>query len=104
MFYCLTASYHYVIKQCYVLSNLKRTAVTLYVVSSPDKLTTMRMLHRKVQLLKHMSIHPRWHIETVKLSGSSRLMIVNTYLHVCYNFIESIVKTVDPCYVIHAHP
>jgi hypothetical protein len=104
MFYCLIASYHYVIEHCYVLSNLKRTAVTLYVVSSPDKLTTMRMLHRKVQPLKHTDVHPRWHIETVKFLGSSRLMIVNTYLHVYYNFIEPIVKTVDPCYVIHARP
>ena len=54
MFYCLTASYHYVIEQLNILSNLKRTAVTLYVVSSPDKLTTMRMLYRKVQPLKHI--------------------------------------------------
>jgi hypothetical protein len=52
MFYCLIASYHYVIEYYYILSNLKRTAVTLYVVSFPNKLTTMRMLHPKVQPLK----------------------------------------------------
>lgn len=104
MFYCLIVSYHYVIEHCYALNNLKRTAVTLYVVSSPDKLTTMRMLHCKVQPLKYTDVHPRWHMKTVKFLGSSRLVVVNTYLHVCYNFIELIVKTVDLCYVIHAHP
>jgi hypothetical protein len=104
MFYCLTAFYHYVIEQLNILSNLKRTAVTLYVVSSPDKLTTMRMLYHKIQPLKHIYVYPRWHIETVKFPGSSRLIVINTYLHVCYNFIEPIVKTVNPCYVIHAHP
>jgi hypothetical protein len=49
-------------------------------------------------------IRPRWHMETVKFLGSSRLVVVNTYLHVYYNFIEPIVKTVNLCYVIHAHP
>ena len=61
----------------------------------------MSMLHSKIQPLKHISIRPKWHIETVKLPRFCCFMIVNTYLHVYYYFIELIVKTVNLYNIIH---
>ena len=84
MFYCLIASYYYVIEHCYALSNLKRTAVTLYVISFADKLITIRMLHRKVR--------PRWHMETVKFLESYRFVIVNTYFTYIIILLSSLLR------------
>lgn len=79
-----------------------RTRITIYVV--PHRITDNHTyVIPKNTTSKTYSVRPRLHMETVKYLRSSRLIVVKISFHVCYNYIDLIVKIVNPCHVVHAH-